>query len=78
MLFNSISLNVGIVLAVSYVLLSITFIVQYWFCCCRQDENAASKRGNRFKGDDSTFNMSRQGMSPERSGYTPRGGKPYY
>jgi hypothetical protein len=78
MLFNSISLNVGIVLAVSYVLLSITFIVQYWFCCCRQDDNAASKKEIRFKVNDLTINMSRQNISPDRSGYTPRGGRHYY
>ena len=27
----------GIVLAVSFVLLTITFVLQYWFCCCRED-----------------------------------------
>jgi len=35
-IFSNISLNVGIVLAVSFLLLSATFIIQYWFICCRK------------------------------------------
>lgn len=68
----------GIVLAVSFVLLTITFVLQYWFCCCREDIGAV-KRGQNPSGgrpvpDESTFNYSRgpAGMSP--GGYTPRGG----
>ena len=38
-IFSNISLNIGIVLAVSFFLLILTFIIQYWFIFCRKNDD---------------------------------------